>query len=206
MSSASDFVDLPHQFGAAVLDGAGAQASWVAISLLILPSRIRWSTWRSPGVSWASRSSARCGGHGGDDFARPNRLPGGCSPRALVPGPAFQEVDRAHLHRLHGHRHVAVAGNKDDWQSDLVLNQLPMQFQAAHPRHRHVETRQPGCCGRRPGIRPPKRTFNVWKDDSDRRRQRSQRRRIVVDQENRGLFAQKTPPREQIAIWSLPHL
>jgi hypothetical protein len=50
----------------------------------------------------------------------------------------FDEVHRALLHRRHRHRHVAVAGDEDDGQRALALEQAVLQFQAAHAVHADV--------------------------------------------------------------------
>jgi hypothetical protein len=50
----------------------------------------------------------------------------------------LDEVHRALLHRRHGHRHVAVAGDEDHRQRALAFEQAVLQFEAAHAVHADV--------------------------------------------------------------------
>ena len=53
----------------------------------------------------------------------------------------LDEVERAELQRLHGHRHVAVAGEEDDGPGRAqALGEQPLEeLDAAHAVHAHVE-------------------------------------------------------------------
>ena len=49
----------------------------------------------------------------------------------------FEEIERAHPHRLNRHRHIAMAGDHDDRQGRVATHQL---FQKLHPVHaRHLD-------------------------------------------------------------------
>src|SRR3990167_2557929 len=50
----------------------------------------------------------------------------------------LDEIHGALLHGVHGHRHVAVAGDEDDGQGRLALQQAVLQFQAGHAAHADV--------------------------------------------------------------------
>jgi len=90
------------------------------------------------------------------------------SSRILVSKWLRQEVDRAGLHRLHGHRDVAVPVMKMMGTGLLILAELALQVQPA-------QTRQPERPGRgKPGLRPdvqlPRKSCavaNVWTRESD---------------------------------------
>ena len=43
------------------------------------------------------------------------------------------------LHRLHGHRNVAVRRDEDDWQLPVRGGELALKLEAASPRHSHVD-------------------------------------------------------------------
>ena len=134
--------------------------SSVAISLFILPSRIRLSTSRSPGESLLSRSSARCRRATRRRVLRVqvDRLADAVPEPLLLDG-LLQEVDGAHLHRFDGHRHVAVTGDEDDRKRDLVVDEPPLQVPVrscpASPHPRPGSRGDRG--GRRPRTRPPRR-------------------------------------------------
>src|SRR5208282_4017307 len=50
-----------------------------------------------------------------------------------------EELYRAALHRLHGHRDVAVRCNEDDWQLPVRRGKVALKLETASPRHSHVE-------------------------------------------------------------------
>jgi hypothetical protein len=50
----------------------------------------------------------------------------------------LDEVHRAFLHGVDGHGHVAVAGDEDDGQGRLALDQAVLQLQAGHAAHADV--------------------------------------------------------------------
>src|SRR5262245_29809543 len=51
----------------------------------------------------------------------------------------LDEIERAFLHRLDRHRHVAVPGEEDDRDVDAALEKLLLEREAGHPWHAHVE-------------------------------------------------------------------
>ena len=51
---------------------------------------------------------------------------------------AADEILGAFLHRRHGHRHVAMAGDERDRQRRTALEQAVLQLEAAHPVHPDV--------------------------------------------------------------------
>ena len=56
-----------------------------------------------------------------------------------------EELDRAGLHRAHGHRNVAVPGDEDDRQSDACFRELLLKGESAHARQPHVEHEAARC-------------------------------------------------------------
>ena len=50
-----------------------------------------------------------------------------------------EELYGAALHRLHGHRDVAVRCNEDDWQLPVRRGKVALKLETASPRHSHVE-------------------------------------------------------------------
>ena len=56
----------------------------------------------------------------------------------------FDKIEGARLHGPDRHRHIAVAGHENDRSSVPLLLQLPLQIQAAHARHPHVQHQATG--------------------------------------------------------------
>ena len=139
--------------------------SSAAISLLSFPSMTRFSTARSPSDNRARRSSTRW-------RRAPRRRLCASSSKALrmlsqsflfVEG-FFQEINRACLHGAYGHLHIAVAGDKNYRQIDLVLNQFALQFQAVKAGHGDVEHQAAGTRGLEGGQKLGSRAvgFYLW--------------------------------------------
>src|SRR5688572_24761459 len=57
----------------------------------------------------------------------------------LVAERLLDEIDRARLHGLHCHRHVAVTGDEDDRQDRMLFVELLLQLQSRHAGHADVE-------------------------------------------------------------------
>ena len=56
----------------------------------------------------------------------------------------LQKLHSSILHRPHRDRDVAMTGDEDDRHVDALLAQVPLQFQAAHLRHAHVQHQAAG--------------------------------------------------------------
>jgi hypothetical protein len=97
-----------------------------------LPATTRSSTSRSRGVSESSRE------HPAASRILLERLVDPVE-QVLVAERLLDEVNRAGLHRLDRHRHVAMSGDEDDRQDRVVLVQLLLQLESAHARHADVE-------------------------------------------------------------------
>ena len=50
-----------------------------------------------------------------------------------------QELDRAPLHRLHGHRNIAVPGDEDDRDVDVCRRELSLKIETALPGQSDIE-------------------------------------------------------------------
>ena len=53
--------------------------------------------------------------------------------KILLPERLRQKLDRARLHRLHGHGNVAISGDEDDWDLDTRRGQITLKIQPAPP-------------------------------------------------------------------------
>ena len=58
-----------------------------------------------------------------------------------------QKLDGAGFHGAHGHAHVRVAGNENDRNVDVRLNELPLKVETATARQPHVENQAAGRIG-----------------------------------------------------------
>jgi hypothetical protein len=149
----------------------------------------RWSTSRSRGVSDSSRFADHVAPrqHAAAARVELERLVDAVE-QVLVAERLLDEVDRAGLHRLDRHRHVAVAGDEDDRQDRVALVELDLQFETAHAGHADVEHQAP-----RPvvalGVEELLTGFEHLHGQPDRLEQHAQGiadRCVVVDDEYRG--------------------
>jgi len=63
-----------------------------------------------------------------------------------LPEGLLQKIDRAALHRLHGFRDSAMAGNEDDRDGDAAITKMLLQFQAVHARHSVIKDQTAQAC------------------------------------------------------------
>lgn len=101
----------------------------------------------------------------------------------------LQEVVRARLHRLDGHRHIAVAGDEHDRNRRAERIQALLQLEAAHPGHAHIEhdaarARAVVACEEIVGGSVQHRIEPVG---LEQQAQRAADRVVVVDHEDRGV-------------------
>jgi hypothetical protein len=111
--------------------------------------------------------------------------------QVLVAKGLLDEVDRAVLHRLDRHRHVAVAGDEDDRHDRMHLVQALLQLEAAHAGHAYVEHEAAGPIGVEQLEKLLRRAegFDRQPDRLQQQPQRSAYRIVVVDHEHgRGLL------------------
>jgi len=59
--------------------------------------------------------------------------------QVLVAERLGEKLDCPGFHRLHHHRHVAVASDENDWDVNLGFGQLALEVESAQPRQPHVE-------------------------------------------------------------------
>src|SRR5262249_6161495 len=97
-----------------------------------------------------------------------------------------QEFDRARFHGPDRHGNVAVAGDEDDRQLRVRLDELALQIEPAQPRQAHVEDEasrriRTTCVQERPRAG---KHLDLESDGRDEPPQRVAHRRIVVDHED----------------------
>src|SRR5262245_40536652 len=66
----------------------------------------------------------------------------------LVSKGLCEELDRAPLHRLHGHWNVAVSGDEDDRKLDIARGEIALKIQPALSRQSHIEDQASRSVGR----------------------------------------------------------
>jgi hypothetical protein len=59
--------------------------------------------------------------------------------KVLIAERLRQELDGARLHRLHGHRNIAVRRDEDDRELPIGRTNLALELDAASSRHSHVD-------------------------------------------------------------------
>src|SRR5207248_7580020 len=59
--------------------------------------------------------------------------------KILVSERLREKLDGAALHRLHGHRNVAMSGDEDDLGFDARRGEIALKIQAASPWQSHIE-------------------------------------------------------------------
>src|SRR5690606_6230977 len=68
--------------------------------------------------------------------------------QGLVAHRLGEEIDRARLHRLDGHRNIAMAGQEHDRLGIVVRHQLLLEVEPAPARHAYVEHHAAGAIGK----------------------------------------------------------
>ena len=100
-----------------------------------------------------------------------------------------EELDGTALHRLHGHRDVAVRGDEDDRELPVRRGKLALKLKAASPRHSNVE-HQAGRAVRRLGLQEIGNTRKLLRMQADGPQQppdRVAKLRIVIDDRDTGI-------------------
>jgi len=59
--------------------------------------------------------------------------------KVLVPKRLRQKFDRTGLHRLHGHRDVAMSSDENNREFDACCGEIALKIQAAPTRQSHIE-------------------------------------------------------------------
>ena len=136
---------LAHHLPSVDLHGDELSPSSAAICLFTVPRRRRHDLPLALSELVVSASAPR--GSPPRAPARRARSPHRSRPAAPDRERLGEKLDRAGLHRTHGHRNVAVPGDEDDRESDTCFRDLVLKRQSAHARQPHVEHEAARCVG-----------------------------------------------------------